>query len=160
MRLSYSLAAISVLTAVGAFVLLSCGSSARIEIEAENFSRGDAVADCGEFGYGKGIGVVITLKPGAHVEYDFEVFSSGNYRIELRYASVGPRPLRLLIDGKMVNPQAADQDTGGFLPANQKWLPAGETRLESGRHTLRLECDGVFPAIDKIRLKKLVKIGG
>ena len=146
-------------TALGGLALLSCGSVPPVEVEAENFSRGDVTVD--KQTYGKGIGVIVTLKPQAYVEYDLDLPKSGNCEIELRYASAAPRPLRLIIDGRVVNPHAADQETGGFLPENQKWVPAGSASLASGRHTLRLESDSVFPHIDKIRLKRIAfKIGG
>jgi hypothetical protein len=137
----------SLILVVLTVALMSCSEPAPIEIEAENFARGNVVVDR------------ITPNPNSFAEYDFEIGAAGNYQVELRYASTVPRPLKFLVDGKVVNPQAAATETGGFLPEQQKWMPAGDVELSTGRHVLRLECDGVFPHVDKIRIAKFRKIG-
>ena len=103
-------------TALGGLALLSCGSVPPVEVEAENFSRGDVTVD--KQTYGKGIGVIVTLKPQAYVEYDLDLPKSGNCEIELRYASAAPRPIR--------RPGAFCRRTrSGYLPAALHWLAAG-----------------------------------
>jgi hypothetical protein len=108
--------------------------------------------DNGEYGYGQGIGVIITPKPSAFAEYDFEVPKSSIYDLELRYASAASRPLRLLVDTQLVTNHAADGDTGGFDAEHQKWQSAAVLNLTRGKHTLRIESEFLFPHIDQIRL--------
>ncbi len=123
-----------------------------IYIEAERFQRGTASIDNGELGYGTQIGIIFTLKAPTFVEYDVTVPRAGAYQIELRYASGVPRPVRLLLDGAVVNPRAAEMPTGGFGPSEQRWSPVGATDIGAGGHVLRLESDAVFPHIDRILL--------
>jgi hypothetical protein len=142
-----------VFLSVGSLGLPSCGSrSLPIVIQAEQFNRGTVTIDNGEHGYGQGIGVIITPKAPAFAEYDFEVPKTANYDLELRYASAIARPVRVLADKQLITEHAADGDTGGFLPENQKWQSVGVLDLTRGKHTLRIESDFVFPHIDQIRL--------
>ncbi|MCX6631400.1 MAG: hypothetical protein NTW28_27625 [Candidatus Solibacter sp.] len=126
-------------------------------IQAENFNRGTVTIDKGEHGYGQGIGVILTFKPSAFAEYDIEIPKSTNYSVEIRCASAGPRPVRVLVDGQLVTEHGAEGTTGGFLPEHQKWLEGGVVSLTRGKHMLRLESDGVFPHIDQLRLSATSK---
>jgi hypothetical protein len=126
--------------------------SGDIVIEAESFQRGNVKADAGSGGYGQDIGVILTLQAPAFAEYDFNLRTAGEFQIELRYASAAPRPLKLLVDGTVINPSAAGSDTGGFYPQNQRWEAAAQVRLVQGEHTLRIESQSVFPHIDRILL--------
>lgn len=123
----------------------------KLYIEAENFNRGNATVDNGQYGYGAGIGVIVTLKPPpTFVEYDFTLPRDGTYQLELRYASAVPRPVRILIDNLLINSHAADAATGGFQPADQQWHPVAVAALMHGNHVLRIESTEVFPHIDQI----------
>ncbi len=139
------------------FVLLSLASCSStnippVVIQAEDFNRGNAVRDKGEHGYGQGIGVILTLQPSAFAEYDFKAPKTANYVLEMRYASAGPRPIRVLFDGQTLTDRAGDAATGGFLPGHQQWKEQGVVSLLRGNHTLRIESPSLFPHIDQIRL--------
>lgn len=126
-----------------------------ILIEAEAFKRGDVAVDNGQNGYGKGIGVINTPKPGGFAEYDFEIPVSGAYQVELRYASGLSRPIKLTIDGNRITDNAAAGVTGGFMPANQMWEPISIVTLHQGHHTLRLETTKLFPHVDRVALTRV-----
>jgi hypothetical protein len=134
-------------------LLTSCSSpEIQLTIQAEKFNRGTVVADDGSQGYGQGIGVIVTPKAPAFVEYDLELTRTANYKVEIRYASGVPRPVRLLMDGQLVTDHAADMVTGGFLPDHQKWQEAAVLSLARGKHILRLESESIFPHIDQLKL--------
>ena len=126
------------------------GDPARLLIEAEKFDRGNALRNFDD--YGKGIGVIHTGNPPTWAEWDITVPTSGNYQVELRYAAQEARPVRLLIDGKIVKDNAAGQITGSWFPEGQKWEPQGVYEMQAGKHTLRIESDGTIPHIDKLFL--------
>jgi hypothetical protein len=121
-------------------------------LEAEKFSRGNAVADYATFG--RGIGVVVTpsVVP-AFVEYDLPRASQGDYDLYIRYASEEPRPMTVTLNGHVVTTAACSQATGGYDPSRQLWQKAGSLQLVAGSNRLRLSRNNVFPHIDKIALR-------
>ncbi len=119
--------------------------------EAEQFDRGNVVVDTQR--YGHGIGII--SDPGGQtnfVEYDFELENAGEYVIQLRYAAAEPRPGLLKIDGIVLREDAMAQVTGGWQPEHQRWITEATSRLEQGRHTLRLESQPMMVHIDRWRI--------
>jgi hypothetical protein len=137
-----------------ALTFISCSTveTPPIVIQAEAFTRGTVLPDNTIHGYGEGIGVIVTPAPPGYAEYDIDILKTSNYKIELRYASALPRPVRLLIDGQLVTDRAAGLITGGFMPPNQQWGDACILSIAQGKHTLRLDSQGPFPCIDQIRI--------
>ena len=124
-----------------------------IIMEAEKFDRGNLVRDFTT--YGQGIGVVYNAGPIPNVaEYDFNIPSEGegNYQIDIRYAAVESRPIRLIMDGVLLKPDATASVTGSWTPESQKWGMEAYVQLKKGKHTLRVERDGPVPHLDKIAL--------
>jgi hypothetical protein len=121
-------------------------------LEAEKFSRGNAVADYATFG--RGIGVVVTpsVVP-AFVEYDLPRASEGDYDLYIRYASAEPRPMTVTLNDRVITIAACSQATGGYDPSKQLWQKAGSLHLAADSNRLRLSRSGVFPAMDKIALR-------
>ncbi len=130
----------------------------RILIEAENFIRGTVVKNFDT--YGKGIGVVNSAGANGYAEWDIPIPQAAAYQVELRYASAEQRPVRVLLNGKILLREAANQSTGSFNPDGQKWEAQGVFLLSNGKNTLRIEADGNFPHIDKILLIPYKSIGG
>ncbi|MEX2120716.1 MAG: DUF1553 domain-containing protein [Pirellulales bacterium] len=122
--------------------------------EAEKFDRGNVKIDFET--YGAMIGVVYNQGQLPNVaEYDFELPAAGVFQVELRYAAAEPRPVQLLLDGVVVQPEAANQATGSWQPAQQAWFAEAVCRLPAGKHTLRLQRDGPFPHFDRVALVPL-----
>lgn len=119
-------------------------------VEAESFDRGNLTRQT--TGYGEGIGVIIGPGGLNFAEYDVAVAQPGTYFVAIRYAAAQSRPTQLLIDGKLIDAQVADEVTGSWYPDTQTWGAAGICTIEPGRTTIRLERDGPVPHIDKLLL--------
>ena len=117
--------------------------------EAEDFDRGNVSVD--RSNYGKDIGII--SDPGGQknfAEYDIELPAAGNYQIELRYAALRKRPGQILLNGKVLQPEALNKTTGGWMPEHQKWIVEGLYRLEAGKHALRIQSEPLMSHIDKV----------
>ena len=70
----------------------------------------------------------------------------------MKYASADVRPVRLLMDGKVVG-EVCGVETGGFGLSALKWQPSSAFVLDlSQPHLLRLETDGYFPHVAELAL--------
>jgi hypothetical protein len=127
-------------------------ASGDLLLEAENFQRGNVAVDLGE--YGRNIGVIVTPRAPAYAEYDVSIAATGQYQIDIRYASGGPRPVTFLLDGAVVSKTVASGATGGFSPESQRWEAVAVVRLTAGRHIFRIESANVFPHIDRILVSR------
>lgn len=125
-------------------------NDARLFVEAEKFDRGNANRDFDN--YGKGIGVIHTVAVPTFAEWDINVLKAGNYQIEMRYAAMESRPIKLLINGKVMNSKAAGSVTGSWNPDGQRWEVQGVYLLAAGKNTLKIENNGDIPHIDKLML--------
>ncbi|MDX1933416.1 MAG: DUF1549 domain-containing protein [Capsulimonadales bacterium] len=124
---------------------------ARQTIEATSFVRGNAARDTDH--YGKGIGVIITNGTPVTAEWDIDVPTAGRYQFELRYAAEESRPVRLLINGKLVRENAAGGVTGSWMPEGQRWDPVGIFDFVAGKNTIRIErLDGPIPHFHRLLL--------
>ncbi|MBI1312701.1 DUF1553 domain-containing protein [bacterium] len=122
-----------------------------IELEAEEYVRGNVLKD--RTNYGSGIGVLVNRGETPNfVEHDIEVPASGNYQIEIRYAAASSRPCQLAINGQTVAASVAGSVTGSWQPDGQRWEIVGLFDLRAGKNTLRLEQPTFFPHIDKLLL--------
>lgn len=119
--------------------------------EAEKFARGNVLRDMGN--YGKGIGIIGDHAKQKHfVEYEFKAEKAGRYEIRLRYAAKDARPVRLLINGKLVKENAMGKVTGGWHPQHQQWISEGVYEFTAGVNVVRLE-DGkskLFSHLDMV----------
>jgi hypothetical protein len=90
-------------------------------------------------------------------EFDFDVSKgkSGRYRLKVEYAAAGSRPVRLILDGRIIAGSALWATTGCWNPSCQRLLPQTEVNLTHGSHTLILERNGVFPHIRKIVFERV-----
>lgn len=118
-------------------------------IEAEHFRRGNVRVETDSLG--KGIGVVRTLMEYPdHIEYEFELPAAGEYQVELRYAAKESRPTELIINGNVVEMEAAAEVTGDWRPAAQRWFVQGVYAFREGRNVLTFHRDGPVPLLDKL----------
>jgi hypothetical protein len=120
--------------------------------EAENFDRGNVLADTTN--YGPGIGIILNRGELPNfVEYDLQIPKAGAYQLELRYAAQDPRPIDVLIDGKVRKTNAAESSTGSWFPESQRWSPEGVFDLPAGKVVLRLQrTSGPIPHFDRLAL--------
>jgi hypothetical protein len=119
-------------------------------VEAERFTRGNALID--QDTWGRGIGVILSRSVPTFVEYDVEA-KAIEYQIDLRCASMEERPVLLVVNGTVATSHACEVPTGSWEPIGQAWRPAAMVRLRAGINVLRLErLSGPFPHIDQIRL--------
>lgn len=134
------------------------GEPSRIVVEAEKYDRGNVNRDF--VAYGQGIGVIHSPgTPPDFAEWDVNLPESGVYQIELRYAAAEPRPVRLLLNSRIIRENAAGQVTGSWQPDGQRWEAQGRFRLQAGKNTLRIERDSYIPHFDKILLVPLSASG-
>jgi mono/diheme cytochrome c family protein len=152
---------------VGAYLLAAADAKGRsgvarmtgkvagaIVVEAENYKKG--TADKADTGYGEGIGIILSYKAeNNRAEYAITVPKTGDYDLELRYAALESRPVRVSVDGIVVLPHAAKGTTGGWNPEHQAWKPEGRIRLQEGKNTLAIEAHGLLPHIDKLAVLPL-----
>jgi hypothetical protein len=92
------------------------------------------------------------------VEYEFSVERPATYALWISYASEESRPVRIELDGEVINDKGLSGTTAGWQ--DPQWAAQGSVGLETGDHVLRLERVGVtaneykpFPAIHGIEFR-------
>jgi cytochrome c553 len=127
------------------------GEPPRILIEAEKYDRGNVNRDF--VTYGQGIGVIHSPgTPPDFAEWDVNLPQTGVFQIELRYAAAESRPVRMLLNSRLIRDNTAGQVTGSWQPEGQRWEAQGRFRLQAGKNTLRIERASYIPHFDKILL--------
>lgn len=90
----------------------------------------------------------------ARADYAVALPSAGRYEIDVRCASGEPRPLQLLLNGR-VAAVVCGLATGGFMQQQQRWFAGGIFALPAGLNQLSLASEGPFPAVSMIRLMRV-----
>ena len=122
-----------------------------ILFESENFTKGNVLKLTD--GYGEGIGVIINGgKLPNFAEYDVTIAKGSTYQLAVRYAAAQSRPVRILLDGKVVANDACGKQTGTWMPDSQAWAAEAVITLPPGKSVIRFERDGPFPHLDKFAL--------
>ncbi len=129
-------------------------------IEAEDFVTGNLLKD--KTTYGAGIGVLVNkgeLPNRAEyspIETSFPMGSAtGWVRIWVRHAAQASRPVKLFANDKLLTESAASQVTGSWNPDGQRWFVAAVTKADKGKVSLKIECPGPVPHIDKFGIEFL-----
>jgi len=81
---------------------------------------------------------------------DIDVRKAGTYHLEIRHAAAESRPLKLIVNGKLIENSVVGQVTGSWNPDGQRWFPAGTFELHAGVNTIKLESDKVHPHVDRL----------
>ena len=90
------------------------------------------------------------LRPNA-AEWTFSVPAAGRYRLDIEFAALEKRPVKIVINGKTVRTNALNDTTGGWAEANQRFREQGSYDLRAGVNRVRLESTNVFPHIRTLR---------
>jgi hypothetical protein len=130
------------------------GRANNIEVGATDFSSGDNVAP------GSGPAAVwgsdtllngppYTPRPNA-AEWRVNSLSGGRYVLWVKYAAAEPRPVRVLVNGRLVSASALETTTGCWTPDCRRWSKVAEVVLKSGENTVRFERDSYFPHLNRL----------
>ena len=119
--------------------------------EAEDFDRSNLHVDFDR--WGSGIGVIHTTRPDEiqFAEYEHQAVQAGRHELRVRYASDEERPLRVLVDGTLIDDEFCGESTGSFTPDGMGWAMV-EFDLAPGPHVIRLERETAYPHLDRLFL--------
>lgn len=93
--------------------------------------------------------------PRRSAEWRVESVRGGDYRVIVTYASLEPRPLRLLIDGAVILEKIATESTDGWSVDDRKDFAYGPVSIEGGGHRVTLETEApgqAWPHFKELRL--------
>jgi len=85
-------------------------------------------------------------------EYLVNIPRDGRYAVRIRYAAADPRPIKVIVDKRIVNGEALTERTGCWEFSCQKWASVGQIDLTEGLTTLVLDRAAMFPHISAIEL--------
>ena len=123
-----------------------------IIIRAQDFVRGTNVAiDQCVAGPGTLANALPCSTANNAAEFDFGVGVAGAYRLDINFAAEVSRPVKVVLNGKLVRDQALSETTGSWLNRNLRWSEVGRVVLKEGANTVRLERADVFPHIHDLR---------
>ncbi|TPQ39907.1 peptidase [Bradyrhizobium guangdongense] len=84
-------------------------------------------------------------------EWVFSAPAAGRYRLDIEFAAMEARPVKIIINGRIVRTDALNETTGGWSEANQTFRAQGSYDLRGGDNRIRLERANVFPHIRALR---------
>ncbi len=89
--------------------------------------------------------------------WKLEVPSAGKWSVDVRYAAMEKRPMRLLVNGEEIAKEALATVTGGWTPTHLRWESQAQIELQMGEVEIRLERSGAVPHLDSVRLVPVEK---
>ncbi len=84
-------------------------------------------------------------------EWVFFAPAVGRYRLDIEFAALEKRPVKIVINGRTVRSDALNETTGGWSQEYQRFRPQGSYDLRAGENRIRLESASVFPHIRTLR---------
>ncbi len=84
--------------------------------------------------------------------WELEVPKAGEWNLDVRYAALEKRPMRLLVNGEQISKDALATVTGGWTTNDLRWETQATLDLDAGLVTIRLERPGAVPHLDRVRL--------
>jgi hypothetical protein len=90
------------------------------------------------------------VRPNA-AEWVFFSPTVGRYRLDIEFAALEKRPVKIVINGRTVRSDALNETTGGWSEDYQRFRPQGSYDLRAGENRIRLESTNVFPHIRTLR---------
>lgn len=82
---------------------------------------------------------------GGMQQWDFDVARPGKYFLHTLYASGTVRPVRLFINGQLLDALFLNCATGGFYADSLAWDTCGPFDLVAGRNSIRIQTDECSP---------------
>lgn len=125
-------------------------AAASFDLPAWSFERGNVKVFTREYADG-GPMIAYGGRSPAIAEFDVEIPGSGDYRFSIQYAAATPRPVSLLIDGKVAL-DICREVTGSWNTSGAKW-ERSNLYLPAGKHTFRLQRRGDFPHVMALRFE-------
>ncbi|MDE0960694.1 MAG: DUF1553 domain-containing protein [Planctomycetota bacterium] len=86
------------------------------------------------------------------VTWELQVPHAGEWNLEVRYAAMEKRPMRLLVNGEQISKDALATVTGGWTTKDLRWETQATLSLDAGIVIIRLERPGAVPHLDRVRL--------
>jgi hypothetical protein len=90
------------------------------------------------------------VRPNA-AEWVFFAPAVGRYRLDIEFAALEKRPVKVAINARTVRTDALNETTGGWSEEYQRFRPQGSYDLRAGENRIRLESTNVFPHIRTLR---------
>jgi hypothetical protein len=90
-------------------------------------------------------------------EYIVNIPASGKYDIRIKFAAADRRPVRVIVNTQVVNPNALSGTTGCWEFSCQQWSNVAQIDLAEGLANLILDSDSIFPHISEVQLSLLSK---
>ena len=90
------------------------------------------------------------VRPNA-AEWVFFTPVVGRFRLDIEFAALEKRPVKIVINGRTVRSDALNETTGGWSEEYQRFRPQGSYDLRAGENRIRLESTNVFPHIRTLR---------
>jgi len=94
---------------------------------------------------GRYSGLVVCEGLNGMQQWDAHVEGAGAYYIHAYYASAGPRPVALTINGRPQKGQFLARATGGFYKDHLAWETLGPFDLKQGKNVIRINASGCMP---------------
>jgi hypothetical protein len=88
-------------------------------------------------------------------EWVFFAPAVGRYRLDIEFAALEKRPVKVVVNGRTVRSDALNETTGGWSEEYQRFRPQGSCDLRAGENRIRLESTNVFPHIRTLRFVPL-----
>ena len=140
-------------------ISVSAQTPASVTIAAVDYTLGCDIAPASGQVALYGQGVILTAPPYIErpncAEYLVQTPAAGTYRVEIEYAALESRPVRLLLNGTLVNMAAMVETTGCWTPECQRWVDVGTYSMPDGPVVLRLERDAAFAHIRTLRITQI-----
>jgi hypothetical protein len=84
-------------------------------------------------------------------EWTFAAPAAGPYQLDIEFAALERRPVKIVINGVTVRADGLNETTGGWAAEYQQFRPQGWYGLRAGENRIRLETASVFPHIRTLR---------
>lgn len=94
------------------------------------------------------------------VDWKVPYIRPGKFKVDIAYASPDARPLRLVINGKVVVPKVADKVTGGLADSDFQVAEFGQFEIGSKSAVIRLETASEatsWPRVKEMRFVRLAR---
>ena len=86
------------------------------------------------------------------VTWELEVLEAGLHEIQIRYTALESRPMKLFLNGELIEEKALTTVSGTWSVEGLRWESLGTRDFQTGKHQFRLVGGTAVPHLDRIRL--------